>query len=40
VAYPYLLIEIPQLFVDELLAVIGDDSMGQAKMADDVPPNE
>ena len=39
-AYPYLLIEVPQLFIDELSAVVGDDGMGQAKTADDVLPNE
>ena len=38
--YPYLLIEVPQLFVDELSAVVGDDGVGQAKTADDVSPNE
>ena len=40
VPYPYLLIEVPQLFFDKLAAVVGDDHVREAKAAYDVTPDE
>jgi len=40
VSYPYLLIEVPQFFVDELTAVVGDDRVREAETAYDVAPDE
>jgi len=39
-AYPHLLIKIPQFLVDELSAVIGDDGVRQAEARNNVPPNK
>ena len=39
-AYPHLFIKIPQFIVYELSAIVGDDGVGQAEAADNVPLNE
>ena len=39
-SYPHLLIEVLQLLVDKLTAVVGDDRVREAEAAYDVAPDE